>query len=389
MTLPIRFSASERVGCVTTGHGAEGMREDRIAEQFRDYETFGAGPILPSRVPVLSALADAWANPGPEPRILTGAAGTGKSWLWRHAVTRTRSMRSDLRWVWVPKWPESRTPDLMRALLGALEDTGISVRMSIERSYVYAERKVREIHEDGFGLRIVIEEAHLLDRKEFDSLRIFDERLRPIGIDMAILLVGRTSLHQRYRRFTGDTRPAGWHLPHISLPETLELLEWFGGSNRSWTRSEADWIHREALGNPRRIVRWAATIPGDSPEADKPMLKPGFGYESGGKQPAVRESAILAEPLIPTRPPLAESEGVIEVGYEDDFEAPPTMTAPWLGRDEPEEPRNDPDSAETQNTISTESPERKTRYRKESGESFAPYGLGATRTENSPERPTN
>jgi|GEM_PF-5619736 len=365
------------------------MREDQIAGQYRGLDTFGSGPILSSRVPVLSALAEAWASPGSEIRILTGSAGTGKSWLWRHAVTRTREFRSDLRWIWVPKWPESRTPDLMRALLGALEDTGISVRMSFERSYIYTEQKVREIYEDGFGLRIVIEEAHLLDRKEFDSLRILNERLRPIGIDLAILLVGRSSLHQRYRRFSGDTRPAGWHLPHISLPETMELLEWFGGSNRSWTRSEVDWIHREALGNPRRIVRWAETIPADAREADKPMVKPGFGHDPGGKKPAVGEGALLAEALIPTRPPLAESEGVIEVGYDDDFDAPPEVTDPWLERVRMPLSKQETDEAETQGTLSTEGHERKVKYRKESAEGFAPYGLGTPRTENSPGRPAN
>lgn len=319
-------------------------------------------------------------------RILTGAAGTGKSWLWRQAVAHTRQIRSDLRWIWIPKWPASQSPDLLPALAGALEDSGRATGMSPEHSYVLAEQRLQEMHEDGFGVRIVIEEAHHLKEEEYESLRIMTERLNPIGMDLAILLVGRTSLNRRFRRYSSDFPSARLHLPHISLPETLELLGWFSGSDRSWSRSEADWIHREALGNPRRIVRWAESLPLGNPVGDKPSIKPGFGYEGGGERPAAPEAGLLhAEPLIPTRPPLNESEGVIEVGYEDDFAAPPRISSTWIGTLQPESDSEETTADETER----DTPERKVRYRIETAEGFAPYGISTGRTEGSPGKSQN
>lgn len=362
------------------------MQEDRFPEQLRGFEMPGSGPILPSRGLALSGLADVWATGGSDIRFLTGAPGAGKSWLWRMAVEKTRSARSDLRWVWYPHWPGAKPADLIRALMGAIEESGIHERMSLERMYVRAERKIREFREDGFGLRIVVEEAHHLDFDGFEAIRILTERLRPVGIDISVLFVGRTTLVSKIRRVTGESRPSGWHLTHITLPETLELLKWFGGSEKSWTRAEADWIHREALGNPRRIIRWAESVPGSPKETDKPTIKPGFGYEASGWSPAASRVSLLAEPLIPTRPPLAEGEGVIEVGYEDEDAA----SYAELVIDDPGDARLRPeDSSESRPTAPTEFTSRTTRYRLESGEPFSPYGLGASRNEAAPEAPTD
>ncbi len=358
------------------------MQEDRIPEQLRWLEMPGSGPILPSRGQALSGLADVWATGGAEFRFLTGAPGSGKSWLWRMAVERTRSVRSDLRWVWCPHWPGAKPSDLVRALLGAIEGSGISEKMSLERMYVRAERRIREFREDGFGLRIVVEEAHHLGTGGFESIRIFTERLKPVGIDLNFLFVGRTTLLPRVCQVTGEVHPSGWHLSHVTLPETIELLKWFGGSEKSWTRAEADWIHREALGNPRRIIRWAETVPEAPLKSDKPTIKPGFGYEAASWNPGEPRATLLAEPLIPTRPPLAEAEGVIEVGYEDDD----TSTYSELGSGDFDESEISAE-AKSQPETAAEFTSKTTRYRLESGEKFAPYGLGASRIETTPETP--
>lgn len=357
------------------------MQEDRFPEQLRGFEMPGSGPILPSRGLALSGLAEVWAAGASDIRFLTGAPGSGKSWLWRMAVEKTRAVRSDLRWVWCPHWPGAKPSDLIRALMSAIEESGIHERMSLERMYVRAERRIREFREDGYGLRIVVEEAHHLGFDGFESIRILTERLRPVGIDLSVLFVGRTTLVSKIRKVTGESRPSGWHLTHISLPETLELLKWFGGAEKSWTRAEADWIHREALGNPRRIIRWAETVPGSPKESDKPTIKPGFGYEASGWSPAASRVSLLSEPLIPTRPPLAEGEGVIEVGYEDDdlpahgvFEIGASGDSQYIHGEVP-----DADTAEFTS--------KTTRYRLEAGESFAPYGLGSNRNEAAPESP--
>jgi hypothetical protein len=224
--------------------------------------------ILSSRAKVYEDLRQAWLNRNLGLRMLTGESGIGKTFLWR------------------------------------------------EQLLARIEARFLAIHQDGYRAEIVVEESHHLSKEGFETLRIIRDRLLYHRLNAGVLLVGQSPLRNRFGRFSRLWRPAGWHLSHISASETLDLLRQINERN-AWTKAEADWIHREALGNPGRIVRWTETftpLPAESSDPkDKPLLKPGYAgasYSTGYEK-------TLNEPLLPVKPPLEESDGLIEVGYDD------------------------------------------------------------------------
>jgi type II secretory pathway predicted ATPase ExeA len=352
------------------------MLDDRLPHESLGRMSIEGSPILSSRQPTFDQLAKDWTNRRAGQAVLTGATGAGKSWLWRKAAEHARGLRDDLRWIWVPQLPRSSGAELLRSLLTAVELSEADRSLTIDRVSTRLDRRLSELHEDGFRMVIVIEEAHHLHRDGYEMLRILRERLSTRGIEVSVLFVGQTSLIHRFRRISREPISHGWHLKYVTLPETLELLRWFGSSQRAWTRAEADWIHREALGNPRRILRWAETLQPLPSETDKPTIKPGQGQEPSGLSRPASESTMWAEPLIPTRPPLNESEGFIEVGYEGEDE----LHSNTMSIDS-EDVSGRPSGSDIDTLESTEHRPSVVRYRFESAESFAPYGLGTARSE--------
>ncbi|MFM7128166.1 MAG: hypothetical protein ACKO0V_02265, partial [bacterium] len=69
-----------------------------------------------------------------------------------------------------------------------------------------------------------------------------------------------------------------------------------------------------------RIVRWTETftpLPVETSEpTEKPLLKPGQTAGSYSVNPAEFLRGFH-EPMLPVKPPLEESDGLIEVGYDD------------------------------------------------------------------------
>jgi AAA domain len=272
--------------------------------------------ILSSRAKVYEDLRQAWLNRNLGLRMLTGESGIGKTFLWRKAAESVKLEHHRMRWIALSILPRNTSLGLLHAIQIALEENPFRAQMTPEQLLARIEARFLAIHQDGYRAEIVVEESHHLSKEGFETLRIIRDRLLYHRLNAGVLLVGQSPLRNRFGRFSRLWRPAGWHLSHISAGETLDLLRQINERN-AWTKAEADWIHREALGNPGRIVRWTETftpLPAESSDPkDKPLLKPGYAgasYSTGYEK-------TLNEPLLPVKPPLEESDGLIEVGYDD------------------------------------------------------------------------
>jgi type II secretory pathway predicted ATPase ExeA len=347
------------------------MDDDRNLQSPQNPFEASLPAILPSRYDAFEQLTHAWANGLIRQTVLTGDSGAGKTWLWRVAAESARTQSDLVRWVSVPQLPGGSGLGLLQTLRFNLEDHFIEEASTAEQTLSRVERRVYELSHDGFRVELVIEESHHLKREGFEVIRILQERLKSRGVHIGVLYVGQSLLLERFSRLSRHGRPVGWHLPHIALKEAMELLRW-SRPDHSWTRAEADWIHRETLGNPRRIVRWSETwkpsqtIP-SSP--DSPIIKPGFGSSASSVQ-VQHVSKTWSEPLLPVKPPLEESEGLIEVGYDgEDAEISGSFYDP-----------SDVHSAASANfvidnyTHHEPEPLSGPHVWKDSGESYAPYG---------------
>ena len=127
------------------------------------------------------------------------------------------------------------------------------------------------------------------------------------------------------------------------------------------TEPELETLHRDAMGNPRAILRIAATwgwasrpSVGEPPDPGlraaptrrptpltngetRPGETPGEDAEPAGYGVAALADDALSRrhpALIPARPPLRFEEGLVEVGWEGDLEA--ELTRPEVSTSEPE-----------------------------------------------------
>ncbi len=292
------------------------MDDDRTHQRPQGIAENAMTAILPSRFEAFEQLTHAWAIGLIRQTVLTGESGAGKTWLWRSAAESARTQCDYVRWVSVPQLPGCSGLGLLQSLRFHLEDPTSEEIGTVEQTLIRVERRIIEMNQDGFRLEIVVEESHHLKREGFEVMRILQERLRSRGVQIGVLFVGQTPLLERFGRLSRLGRPVGWHLPHISMNEAIEILRW-SRPDHAWTRAEADWIHRETLGNPRRIVRWSETWNPAEPSPvgpDSPIIKPGYGASRSNVE-VQASSKSWSEPLLPVKPPLEESEGLIEVGY--------------------------------------------------------------------------
>lgn len=342
------------------------MEHDRIntANPSGFHDPFSS--ILPSRQKIHLELSQAWIHDRLGLKTLTGESGIGKSFIWRNAAELVKSQCDDIRWIALSILPRNTSQGLLHAILIALEEAPVPFQLTPEQTLARVERRFLEIFADGFRPEIVVEESHHLSREGFETLRILKDRLSLHGIKVGILLVGQSPLRQKFGRLSRLWRPVGWHVQHIGAAETLALLQ-LSRTDAPWTRAEADWIHREALGNPGRIVRWTETFePGQTKPlgVDSPIIKPGFGLVPKSAE-AYASPPSYNQALLPVKPPLEESDGLIEVGY-DESESDEAIEAAYDAATENSgySPHDEPGMHEQ---------ESGTKYWIDAADSFAPY----------------
>lgn len=268
----------------------------------------GGGYALPSRSAAIAALRDAL-HGEPGPILLTGEAGAGKTWLWG----RLAADRADrLRWLAVDLAPTTDPADVFRALGHAL---GLAEPDHARRPLADF---LAEQAEEGRRWALVVDEAHNASADVLEELRLLSNRLGRPGGFATLVLSAQTRLARRLATAPLAALEARVssriHLRPIDADEARDLLARLR-PGRPWSIAEVEELHREAGGNPRRLLRLAASSrprPASSPARPLPEVAP----------------RAIAPPPVPRlgsdRPPLRVEEGLIEVGWD----GPDTEGAP-------------------------------------------------------------
>ncbi len=268
------------------------------------------GFVPTSREPLLDACSDA-VDAGPI--LLTGESGIGKTWL-RRAIEAGRP--APWRWAVVDLTPANDPIDLYR-LIGRATGQGPTGAASAGACRADLADRLVDDHADGHRSALVVEEAQNLTPDVWEEVRILANRLgQPDGF-AALVVVGQSALARRFatRPLSGfEARLAARvHLGPIDADEALDLLASYR-PDRDWDANEVDVLHRDASGNPGRLLRMVGRLPiALRARVAVRTIRPDHG-------PTSLEPAPL---LGPGRPPLRVEDHLIEVGWsaEDEFEA--------------------------------------------------------------------
>ncbi len=267
--------------------------------------------MLPSRRPALEALRAAIAA-GRGPALLTGEAGSGKTWLVARLIAESDGPRSP-RWVSVDVAPTTSPADLLRGIaIGLGLDTASDASADAVRQVValtLAERAA-----EGRRWALVVDEAHLAGVELLEEVRILSNRLGRADGFASLVLIGQTSLARRLatRPLAGlDSRlSARATLGPIDADEAAALLAQPGeGPSAARSAEEVERLHRDAIGNPGRLLRLhaATAIP-------RPHRRP---------EPAPVVIPATSTGIVPAKPPLRVEDGLIEVGWEAESSSEP------------------------------------------------------------------
>ena len=274
--------------------------------------------------------------PAPGPVLLTGEAGVGKTWLWRRLESESSV---GCRWVSVDLTPSDDPTDLYRLIgyeLGLADPSWVQAP-AVSRIGLVDFLASRQT--DGEWFVLVVEEAHNLSTTLWEEVRVLANRLGQPGGFAAMFLVGQTPLALRFstRPFAAIEARLGVrvHLGPIGVDEAATLLDRLR-PGRGWSEDEVERLHRDASGNPRRLLRLAARLPGIEISPITGAIvdgRPTSPAESGGGtvSPALNDQCPLPtppQPLTgPDRPPIRVDENMIEVGWSPEDSPTPSQSA--------------------------------------------------------------
>jgi len=315
---------------------ASGMRLDPVES-----------PVLPSRRHAMNLCRSALMGPPGQvggssgPVLITGDAGSGKSWLWRHL---SADLATGTKWIAVDLTPCDEPADFYRLIgheLGLFDPGG--AQSTTDRVALVNFLACRLA--DGERFHLVVEEAHNLSSDLWEEIRVLANRLGRSGGFASIWLVGQTSLGLRFssRPFAAiEARLAARvHLGPIGVDEAGVLLRQ-AHPGREWHSDEVEKLHRDASGSPKRLLRLAepffesskdqqfesASEPRSPLKESRSSLEPSLisapASEMTAEPSEVGRKAMVAPlPLTgPARPPIQVDENMIEVGWSPEDTTP-------------------------------------------------------------------
>jgi type II secretory pathway predicted ATPase ExeA len=298
---------------------------------------------LPSRAEARAiGCAALQSNTGPV--LITGEPGIGKTWLWQRLADTLPLERPTLAIDLTP----ATDP---RTLFGAIahqmgwQETGSACDPRLRLADMLAESTA-----DGRRWVLVLDEAHTASDAVLEEVRIVSNRIGgPDGFS-ALVVVGQSRLARRLVRqplLSLESRLAAHiHLRPIDADESYALLStcW---PERAWSMPDVERLHRDAAGNPKRLLRlagqmvtkgawpahviemaaaqrnaWEATASAPQSAAPSEVAQPVADAsdvaESTTESPPAGDSAWTSSPplLGAAKPPLRDEEGLIEVGWE-------------------------------------------------------------------------
>ncbi len=309
--------------------------------------------LVESRRRALEILRSAVRAGGGSPVLLTGEPGAGKTALVQHFAAEEPARR---RMATVDLAAGLDALEFLRLVGHAL---GVSTTNRLGKARLRLKRALANEAEDGRHWLLVLDQAHRGRSGIWDEVHSIANQVGKAHGFAALLLVGDTDLARSLacRRSSIGLASQGSthiHLKPLDLDEARDLLDSADiGDVGDWEMLEE--LHRRSNGNPARLLRFAQTwferhrglpLPGShhfsrlsSPELGRypgPMpAQPAYLADEAQpeyfgevvKQQSVSTGRAEARPappqppaLIPSRAPIRDEDGLVEVGWEGDLE---------------------------------------------------------------------
>lgn len=282
-----------------------------------------ADRIVPGRRAAMEALRPAiLGDDAPGVVLLTGESGSGKTRLWRALADLAPPRR---RFAVVEVAPAIDPLDFLNLAADAM---GIDPAERLGAIRIALARALRAESAEGRSWILVVENAH------HASPAVWGEVEALCGDDRwgrgfrSVLLVGRTELARRFVSRPAETMAARvsnhLHLMPLDIDEAAQLP---GAGDLD--PDELERLHRDSGGNLRRLLRlidaqrprprgMVAKSSAPARLADhRPRPEPAPASATSIQPQAPRIDADpVPPPLVPSRPPIREEEGLIEVGWD-------------------------------------------------------------------------
>jgi general secretion pathway protein A len=300
--------------------------------------------LVPSRREVFDRVLALVRGGRDGPVLVTGESGAGKSWLVRALAQR---LPADWQSLSVDVWSAMTERDLLQSIILGM---GAAAPVRLGQARMRLQALLRDEAREGRHWLLVVDDAHRSSQAVWEAIEDLANSLSAGEGFSAIVLLGRTPLARKLR-----TRPLTWlstrlsahvHLMPLDLDEARELL---GGIQPSALLSaqRLEELHRDAGGNPRRLLRLAGFRVGPpraalgsegvpppgrdvaslvAPLAEARLARAAGSAdhrESAGQTGSLHDSSeqSIAPPLVPSKPPIRLEDGLIEVGWVGDIEA--------------------------------------------------------------------